>query len=1429
MIDTNMKNALIALAVILGLTILQSLINIRRINRSRQAVMRFVSIAAALIGTVAAIYVYARMENDVVSYNEHMRSLGVPFTERVLDGSLIFYLNAAIMGVFLLLKAILCPILNLIGRKDSLTADISSTYYEKDEGTGLWLVLEKWAGLRKLLFALMIAAALTTAGLMAATCYTGSRSAFWPACFPAAALIVLIEFWCFLNGMTRSEYYTSIDGDDSSAQRISNFHRIREIYEKMFPGQLLTSHLGSEFSEHRGATELLRQFEESADPVERDISRYFQTSDEGRRFSVDCIRAVSDLMHGKSVVFFNPFYRDLEVYLMMPMVDALLKGKKCLIIAGRGTVASDAAKWAEEETGRYFRLKYLWRVKELNAQSQECEIGVLSFRQIYDVDVMNANADFFSDVGFVLMLEPSVVVNTGQAGLSILADEIRRNGNEPVFCICDRDTDGLIDTMSHVLKVEITNVVAPPVPRCIYTGMSFKANGDYIRQKLFDKQSQYLGNGIELAAVAIKNQIPRVTWYSETKAPLRDIRWIAGQYFDSICRYMNVPIQQQSLDEKIRFVPNLWSTKGTKEQFLIVEDEFCNIFSTMRAFLSRGTDQVFVNVLSENYLLRDYMRCNEQIFMTNPGAVPSLVPDYVRTERNVLLKLVLKMSSHPVKEDEIREDLSLSGCSSEDVYREILTLLERYTFADKGIVDTRLVNESGESLMANNVCYYSIPRGSYYNYFGKTLKSAFFLVEDEERDASYIDARMFGHVTQLLLPGQFLTYEGKYYRVRSVTPENGVILRRASDLYSGRKYYRQLRAYTIHKADTENLLSTRQIGDMRLDMFPCSFSVHTEGYLEMEDLCDLRSAREISFNGDPEAENYQREYRNKTVMRIALPNADEKIRFTIALLLNEFFRSVFPDAWQYIAVLAKFPEGINGMLTKAVYSIDGMIEDDSIYVIEDSGIDLGLIDAVEKNLPQLLELVTDFLEWHFEKMREPERKDPEPPDIDVPSEEELRQRTMRSRLHRLFAGLFGRKEKPRKEEKQEEEPAAAQTPSDPAGEAAEPAPEKQDAEETETTAAPGQESAPESTQETKEAAPARNPENPDDPEKPETEYDPDDPDRIRVFVPGETDGEGTGTEDEDELIIEDDVPDNLDILMPIPQTRYQKECFLKFGFDEIDSHLALDELRAYLNLRGWTNSNLRRARKRDADTKNPFLDVNAVALCDFCGVPLSGVSFERLNDGRIRCGECAMTAINTAEEFRELYFRVFNMLCTVYGIDIRKPITVKTTDAKTIAKMRGRVFIPTPGEDGRILGFARDQHGHFSLFVENGSPRLAAADTISHELTHIWQYINWKDSDIFRIYTQATPQKTQEAVLIVYEGMAMWSAIQLLYAMGETAYARKQEQLTELRKDAYGVGFRIFRDTYPFVRDGIPPVFTPFTQFPPVDPNDVKRALQGGD
>ena len=72
--------------------------------------------------------------------------------------------------------------------------------------------------------------------------------------------------------------------------------------------------------------------------------------------------------------------------------------------------------------------------------------------------------------------------------------------------------------------------------------------------------------------------------------------------------------------------------------------------------------------------------------------------------------------------------------------------------------------------------------------------------------------------------------------------------------------------------------------------------VDTTGYLEMSDSHNLRTANLIDYSGDPSVPNYSRRYHNKSVLRIKLPDADEKIRFTLCLLVSEVFRTVFPDS-----------------------------------------------------------------------------------------------------------------------------------------------------------------------------------------------------------------------------------------------------------------------------------------------------------------------------------------------------------------------------------------------------------------------------------------------------------------------------------------------------------------------------------------------------
>lgn len=77
-----------------------------------------------------------------------------------------------------------------------------------------------------------------------------------------------------------------------------------------------------------------------------------------------------------------------------------------------------------------------------------------------------------------------------------------------------------------------------------------------------------------------------------------------------------------------------------------------------------------------------------------------------------------------------------------------------------------------------------------------------------------------------------------------------------------------------------------------------------------------------------------------------------------------------------------------------------------------------------------------------------------------------------------------------------------------------------------------------------------------------------------------------------------------------------------------------------------------------------------------------------------------------------------------------------------------------------LLGFAKKDKTGYCLFIENGSPKLAAAATIAHELTHIWQYINWNDNELAKKYGKKN-------MLEIYEGMAKWAEIQYLLLINE--------------------------------------------------------------
>ena len=1407
---SNAMKILSVIAAISLVSLLESRVNTKRYRRSRLFLMIPISFVLMLSG-----YFFSRSAMPAIRDLCAKKSFFV--------GAEMAVYNCMLILGYIVFKLIMLPMVTYLSRKKMFQELYAVTLYSFDDDLDEWFLQNKFINFRTYFKAIIWGMVIASGLYLGITWIKGEDSGLWFFSLPCAALVIVLQIFHYVNGITKEECLNEISGEDAQSRRESNYYILREVYEKLIPEPLLTSNSGSDFSGSKTATDVLEDIKDSDEFDEKITSTYFFVNDRYRDADLDSVKATLSMMKGKNVIFFNPFYRDLEMYITLPMVKSLTEGKKCVILCGRRSLESDVKLWISDVMRKYSHMNLLWRVSDLTERNCDCEIGILDFGNIYNKNTLEENREFLQNTGFVLMIEPSIIINTSQIALSILATEMEHDGDHPVYCICDRHTDGIVDTMSHILKSEILDVVAMPVPRCDYTSMAWDADGDFARQKLFDKQTCYFGNGIELGAIAIKNQVPEVSWYSEAKAPVRDIKWIAGQNYSTLCKYMNVPTQQQALYDKMRFISNLWSAPRRDESFIVADDEFCNCFSTMRLYLSRGKKQSFVNVLSENYILRDYMRCNSQMFVSNPNAIPSFVPDYAKTDRNTLNKLLILMSFRPVTEEEAIQQFHLAGIETDDAYAMILQLLRKYTTAPDSIITTMGIHTPADSAFISSASYKIEPE-DFEKYFANTLKNAYFIIEDEKNEENYIDAKLFSHVTQMVLPGQYVCYDGKYYMVKYVSPQQGVVLRRASNLFTDRKYYRQIRSYTFDKVQSEEIISKYSIMDICFSTVKVNFKCTTSGYLALKDNHDLRQARVVDLSNDPRVDSYERKYINKAVLKIQLPDTDPSLRFTFCLLINEVFRSLYPHGWQYITAVTDRPEDIDGILNYLVYPVYGELEEGFIYIIEDSEIDLGLLDSVEKNFSKIMSIIADYLDWHFEKMKEPAKDDPLPPKIAEINKKKLKKRNLLTKMFDRLRKIVG----PKSDEELEATPDFSNINTKDQKKDKKPTVEEPQVVDEEQEAPEGVAAIniADASKEVDLSADSKDEEQ--QPEEqveihPEDEFVPnpkEDPDI--VAIDGTDIFEGDGLPEDNEYF--ERCFEEMGLVQLTP-TRYQKNCYIKYGYEKIDSRIQVEGLRNYLRVRGWCENDLKLARHSDELAKS-LLDLNASNTCDFCGLPLSGISFDKLADGRIRCTDCSGSAIQTVEEFRQLFENCLTMMQDVFSIRYRVPIKVEMNDAKVINRGVGIVFKPSTSVAVRTLGYAQKRGKAFSLHIENGCPKLAGISTIVHEMTHIWQFSNWDREEIRAIYGASDPALADLATDLLYEGMATWAEIQYLYVIGEHYFATLQEAVAESRNDVYGVGFKLFRDQYPLVKDSSILKHSPFSTYPPLDADTVAAKLQ---
>ena len=1439
--------------VLLGLFSVR--VNLKKPVRSRQFLMP----AAALILCAAAAIAVSRLYNGIRVRVEPLIDLVmrlVPALSRLNIPYYVFILaNILLLAAYLIVKRILISVMKGVFRSgNGLYEGVVGPFYEHDETDGNWYVRRERSQLRGLFRTLFYAALLICTAVMVLSALVYAGGGMSAVFFPVFGLILVGELFFFLDGSTKTEEKSRVSAEEDEAVKLVNYAAMRQVLKKVFPDKLSAdSTRANESRPTEPVEQLLDRICASDDPAVENYGLFMRGVYEREHgLDVNYLYSGLDLLTGSSVLFNDPFYYDYVPYIFYPMNRALLQNKKVLVILGRTGTEEDIIQWLRTGLVSVNSTPDLWKTAVLTDGMQELpDVGILTRSSVHDQRLHEKCTPFFEQTAMAVIIEPSKLLVTAQIGLNGVAKRMRRREGAPVvWCGIDKNCDGLVDALSHAVLTNITEVTATERSSGVSSYMLWDADRDRMQHRLLPNISRYLGFGTELSFAALKNQIETAAWYGGEAFPVADVHWIAKQYYYDLLTYAELPATQQTVDERFRTSHDLWNAPVTKNAYITVEDEDHNMFEMRRVFSTRTTSQGFVNILSDEYLLKDYMAENADIFETDPKAIPAIVADYVRSDRNLALRLILMMSGGAVRKEDLIQELALAGVDTDDPVTAFWSLVCRcvnpvgrpvsgeLTLTDgRGTertftADVIRFREKYDVDCGRVLTLYYIDDENFIRVFVSSLQNADCITEDEKGEVHFLGTELRGHIFQKYLPGQFFTMEGKYYEMVGVTPGGKMLVRRAADHIDGRVSYRQVRRYHISgMQDSTRMGDVRDIAGMKVTRANADITVETPAYWRMDRHNDFAHAKKVQINGIP-----TRTYHNKQVLRLQLPGEGltKEILYTVTVLFNEVFRTIFAGSQPYITAVMPGSEAMaEDQPLTCTLTGDMDLGENAIYLIEDSQLDLGLLVSAERCLGRIFEIVCDYLDWHVDAVGRSMNPPPEPevPDYRIATPEQAAEPEKKKGLFGRIAGffrklweavkrflkkLFGKK----KEEPGTENVPAAETgdapngsesgaqpeaPSEtPADEPADAQPAAEDPDGTDPAGTDGEAGVPDGAEE----GPA---DTPDDAAEPGEGADSDEtgPEDFRPLMSVSAGGHPAVLTDEAAVsaTMTVDYEDAQAVTVgAVPERKkYHERYYLLFGYEKLPAPVVPDQTLDYLQGLGYGSGALKQARtdKDLAELIRRGLTSGNGHLCDFCGRPLSGIQHEVLADGRERCSVCSHSAVRSADEFEKILATSLRNMHTFFGVQIDKPVHVQMVNSRKLHRKLGKTFIPTGNHDGRILGVAiRDRDG-YSVLVENGAPRIQANMTLVHELTHIWQYLNWDAQEILRLYG-----KEQE--LEVYEGMAKWVEIQYAYLIGESDAGKREEISSLLRDDEYGRGFVKYAKKYPLRRDYQTLIHTPF-------------------
>jgi len=681
---------------------------------------------------------------------------------------------------------------------------------------------------------------------------------------------------------------------------------------------------------------------------------------------------------------------------MRIMNSAFFENKKILVICSSESNASEyytlLTRFNEEYDGKIM-------LKLLNKGDKLFD----SFADIYISTIENCfgNIKLLNKIDTIIIEEMDVIMQKKLELLRAFGGIIKMGNSNINYVIFTYMLQGIEATIKNLLLVKnITwySTENKQQPKKIVLNIWDRREPD-IGDKVLGKINKNLGSLIPLALIGVKQKLNRILVISNDEPinfqlnELNAIRNLQEKEFmnDEII-LLNDSIELKSREKYVEY----------KDRNCILTNDKSNLYEKIyKLSLINGVEN-HINIISEQYLLRDYMIFTYAQNKTRLKYFLPYIPYEANNKKVVLHDLLLQLTNFGVKEEVISRILNENGISVLlGKGNNIRVISEKLNLFIKQEFDIDINTYSYITVLDKEDKYvFDIERKSFvekekvYMLDSKLLNlfpNDLFKKVNFTKDGFILDIEQeYTHnFYQKYLPGQKHYFGGHIYDIKNVIDsgnEVNVILE-ASTNYDNNTY-RQLRNINLLSDIIPAEIKTHKyVGTIaKYVIGKIDFEVKTEGYFEFSNGVVMLPGEYRYVELDDEKKNKtKRKYMGANALKIEfsktkLPNPrinnvfckenKDKVTESLAFLISEVLVSMLGENSNYIQVkpVVSSNDNVKKMKSNWIAPIEICnyeSENIEIYIFEDVNIERGLIDMIYKNLDNILNIIYEYLEWSF--------------------------------------------------------------------------------------------------------------------------------------------------------------------------------------------------------------------------------------------------------------------------------------------------------------------------------------------------------------------------------------------------------------------------------------------------------------------------------